>query len=369
MDNIYLSTKSLNVGYNKNALIKDINFSVKKGEILTLIGPNGSGKSTILKSITKQLSTISGTVYIDKTEYSKISNKALAKKMAVVLTEKIAPEIMTCREVVSSGRYPYTGYFGTLTPEDEKIVDDSLLLVNAEHIADKDFNNISDGQKQRVMLAKALCQKPEIIILDEPTSYLDIKFKIELLEILKKMSRENNITIIMSLHEVDLATKISDKIMFVKGDKISMFGTPERICTANNINTLYNLEKGSFNINFGSIELSGVKNEPTVFVLAGNGKGIPIFRHLQKHSIPFSTGIIYTNDIDYELAVDLSSEIYSIPAFEDVTEEIIESCKVSILKCKKIINSGIEIKKHNKFQQELLDFAMTNNVEIQNWDK
>lgn len=368
MEKIYLSADSLNVGYSKKTLIKNINFDVKKGEILSLIGPNGSGKSTILKSITKQLETIAGTVYIENKEFNKISSKDLAKKMAVVLTEKIAPEIMTCREVVSIGRYPYTGYFGKLSEEDLKIVDEAIKMVNAEEIADKDFNNISDGQKQRIMLARAICQQPEIIILDEPTSYLDIKFKIELLEILKKMSRENKITIIMSLHEVDLASKISDKIMFVKGDQISQFGAPEDICTTTNINNLYNLNDGTFNINFGSVELAGTKNNPRVFVLAGNGKGIPVFRCLQKQDIAFYTGLLYENDIDYQLASDLSSSVFSIPAFEDAQDEDIKKCKEVLLNCDKLINPSIEIKKHNMFQKELLDFATSNNIEIENWN-
>jgi len=367
MDKIYLSADSLNVGYSNKTLIKDINFHVKKGEILSLIGPNGSGKSTILKSITKQLETIAGTVYIEGKEFSKISNKNLAKKMAVVLTDKITPEIMTCREVVSIGRYPYTGYFGKLSEKDSIIVDEAIKMVNADEIADKDFNNTSDGQKQRIMLARAICQQPEIIILDEPTSYLDIKFKIELLEILKKMSREKNITIIMSLHEVDLASKISDKIMFVKGDVISKFGSPEDICTTTNINNLYNLNNGTFNINFGSVELSGVKENPKVFILSGNGKGIPIFRYLQKQGIAFYTGLLYENDVDYQLASDLSSEVFSIPAFEDVSTDKLIACKNAILKCDKLINPSIEIKKHNTFQKELIDFAVQNNIIIENW--
>ena len=213
MDDFYFKTSNLTVGYNKKPLINDINIQLKKGEILTLIGPNGGGKSTILKSISKFLQTISGTVYIDNIDISNISYKELAKKLSVVLTERIRPEMMTCFEVVASGRYPYTNGFGLLTEKDKQIVKEAISQVHASDISEKGFLEISDGQRQRIMLARAIAQEPEIIVLDEPTSFLDIRYKIELLEILRKMAKENNIAIIMSLHEVDLASKISDIVL------------------------------------------------------------------------------------------------------------------------------------------------------------
>ena len=126
--------------------------------------------------------------------------------MSVVLTEKIKTEMMTCRDVVAMGRYPYTNYFGRLTKEDEQIVNESLKKVSA--IADNDFSQISDGQRQRIMLARAICQKPEVIVLDEPTSFLDIRHKIELLDILQEMAVKDNVAVIVSLHEIELAAKI-----------------------------------------------------------------------------------------------------------------------------------------------------------------
>ena len=208
-----LSLDSLTVGYRGVPLISNITLSLARGEVLTLIGPNGSGKSTILKSITRQLAIISGTVYIDRLKMSVLSGKDIATKLAVVLTERIRPELMTCRELVSAGRYPYTGSFGLLTAHDKEIVERSLERVHALDIADKYVTEISDGQRQRILLARAICQEPEIIVLDEPTSFLDIRHKIELLEILSGMAKQQGITVVMSLHEIDLAERISDKIV------------------------------------------------------------------------------------------------------------------------------------------------------------
>ncbi|MBR5926169.1 MAG: ABC transporter ATP-binding protein, partial [Firmicutes bacterium] len=242
----YFRTDGLAVGYNGKILIHDISLNLEKGKILTLIGPNGSGKSTILKTITRQLDRIGGSDYLGDEDINEMSPKELAMKMAVVLTDRIRPELMSCEEVVAMGRYPYTNMFGRLTPEDRAAVEKAISTVHAEDIRNQDFATLSDGQRQRIMLARAICQQPEIIILDEPTAYLDIRYKIELLDILKKMAQQGT-TVIMSLHEVDLAMQISDYIVCVKGETLSAFGTPDEILQKNEIENLYDMTKEADN--------------------------------------------------------------------------------------------------------------------------
>lgn len=140
------------------------------------------------------------------------------------------------------GRYPYTNYFGKLTPEDERIVDESLESVAALDIAEKDFSQISDGQRQRIMLARAICQKPQIIVLDEPTSFLDIRHKIELLDILQNMAVKENVTVVLSLHEIELANRISDWVMCVRADGKILYGTPDEIFKDEIIRELYDIK-------------------------------------------------------------------------------------------------------------------------------
>ena len=144
--------------------------------------------------------------------------------MSVMLTERIAPELMTCFDVVASGRYPYTNRFGQLTPHDREVTLESLARVRALDLKDRDFNRLSDGQRQRVLLARAICQQPRIMVLDEPTSYLDIRHKLELLDILIDMARGQGISVIMSLHEIDLAAKVSDRVLCGEGRLHSAFG-------------------------------------------------------------------------------------------------------------------------------------------------
>ena len=146
----------MSVGYGKQPLIENIEIELKKGEILTLIGPNGAGKSTILRSIAKQLSFLAGTVYINDKDIKKMSGTELSQRMAVVLTDKLRTEMMTCEDVVATGRYPYTGRFGILSKGDFDVVKEAMELVQVTALKDKDFTRISDGQRQRVMLARAI---------------------------------------------------------------------------------------------------------------------------------------------------------------------------------------------------------------------
>ena len=250
----YLQTEDLTVGYDGKALIKNVCLEVQKGKIVTLIGPNGSGKSTILKTIVGQLSKISGTVLVENAAMDRLSRRDIARKMAIVMTERIHPELMTCRDVVATGRYPYTGALGLLGDQDKRIVQASLDRVNAGEIADRPFSAISDGQRQRILLARALCQEPEIIVLDEPTSYLDIRYKLELLTILKELVRDQKIAVLVSLHELELAERVSDTVVCVAGDRIDRMGPPQEIFTPDYIARLYHMEKGKYDPCFDTLE-------------------------------------------------------------------------------------------------------------------
>ena len=224
---MYFETQKLSVGYHRRPLIEDIDIGIWQGGILCLIGPNGSGKSTILRSITRHLTKLGGVVAIGGRDLDGMSDKELARHVSVVLTDRIEPELMTCWEVVAAGRYPYTNHFGKLSREDQRIVEDSMARVNALELREQRFTELSDGQKQRVLLARALCQQPEVIVLDEPTSYLDIRHKIELLDILREMTASRGLSVVLSLHEVDLATKLADVVVLVKDNAIFRCGAPE----------------------------------------------------------------------------------------------------------------------------------------------
>ncbi len=353
----YFRTQGLSVGYNGKTLIHDINIGINRGEIVTLIGPNGSGKSTILKTLTRQIRMTGGKVYFEEEDLQKMPNRELSQRMSVVLTEHTRPELMTCRDVVSSGRYPYTGRLGLLSEEDVRKVDMAMDAVRARDLENRDFNLISDGQRQRIMLARAICQEPEVIILDEPTSFLDVRYKLELLSILKSMVRKERITVIMSLHEIDLAQKISDKIVCVRGEKIFRYGAPEEIFKEEIIRDLYGIDNGFFDPCFGSIELPGPQGIPEVFVLSSCGTGIPVFRRLQKEDTPFAAGILYRNDIDYEAARLLASRVIAEEPFCEISDRSFEDALQMIQSCRRVIDAGVTIGICNRRMKRLIQTA------------
>ena len=252
MNDFILHTRDLAVGYNGRAVLKDLSFSVRPGEIVTLIGPNGAGKSTLLKSLARQLSPLAGTVLLGAEELSAMNGDTLAKTLSFLSTERLRAELMSCAEVAATGRYPYTGRLGILSEHDREVVREALERVHASELADLPFGQISDGQRQRVMLARALCQEPEILLLDEPTSFLDLRYKIEFLTTLKALARDRGLAVVMSLHELDCAERVSDSVLCVRGGTIDRVGRPDELFHSDYIEELYGMPPGSYSAFFGA---------------------------------------------------------------------------------------------------------------------
>ena len=247
----YCRAEDLAIGYGKTPLMEHIGLGVGKGTILTLIGPNGAGKSTLLKTLAAQLAPQGGAVLLDGKNLADYSGPERARKMALMVPHTRRTELTTCFEMASAGRYPYTGRLGVLSAEDKRQVHAALALVGAEALAGRDFNRISDGQRQRVLLARAICQQPELILLDEPTSFLDIKGKAELLAILKSLARDKKMAVILSLHELELAQKVSDKVVCVSAAGVSDVMTPEKAFARENICKIYALTDEQYAFLYG----------------------------------------------------------------------------------------------------------------------
>lgn len=357
MNTYEIELQQVAVGYHGKKLIENINFKVHAGEILTLIGPNGAGKSTILKSITKQLSCIEGTIYLEKENMTKMSENQIAKVMSMVSTQRLRTELTTCKEIVETGRYPYTGRLGILSEKDHEKVNEVMEKFRVMHIKDKDFMEISDGQRQRVMLARALCQEPKVLILDEPTSFLDIRYKVEILSMIRKMAKEENIAIVMSLHELDFARRISDKIVCVNGDHIEKIGSTTEIFESNLIPTLFGMDEDCYDTITGQVELQAQKGNPEVFVIGGGGAGITIYHELQRKGIPFAVGVLHENDVEYATAKALASKVIAEKAFEPISEEHYEQSLTIMKECKQVICAVQMFGLCNQKNKELLSAA------------
>ena len=337
MCEIALSTRELSAGYGKKVVISGVEISAESGKILTLIGPNGAGKSTVLKTLCRQLSPISGAIYIGKNKLEDLSGNELAKSSAALFTGRTRTEYMRCIDVVEMGRYPYTGRLGILSDADREKVAEALKKVDIENIAECDFEKVSDGQKQRVLLAGAICREPQILILDEPTTFLDIKYKLELMDILKKLTAEKKTAVILSLHELELAQRISDKILCIRNDRPDKIGSPEEIFSGGYIEELYGIKSGSFCEEYGSPELAKTVGKPEVFVIGGGGDGISVYRKLRRLNVPFAAGIIYENDIEYPAASALAAEVVSEKPFEPISAETYERAFELMKSCGSVI--------------------------------
>ena len=336
-ETVYFYTEDLQVGYSGKQIINPVQIGIKKGEILTLVGPNGAGKSTILKSIAAQLPTLGGAVYLDGADLLGMKGTQRAQRMAVMFTEKVHAEWMTCRDVVAAGRYPYTGRFGVLSEADWKAVDEAMDAVQVTELRERDFQTLSDGQRQRVMLARALCQEPELLLLDEPTSYLDIRYKLEFMAVLQELARRKKVAVILSIHELDLAERVSDWVLCVSPGRESRFGRPEAMLTPEHLSELFQVEEGRFRQAGGSMELPRPEGEPEVFVLAGGGSGRAVFWQLQRSGIAFSTGILSESDQDYPVACTLASRLIAVPAFEEISEEKENEARACLDACPRVI--------------------------------
>ncbi len=354
----------LAAGYGKRPVAEGLSFHAGRGEIVTLIGPNGAGKSTILKTISGGLAPMGGELVLDGVPMERIPRKERARKLAVVFTEKLQGELMTCRDVTAAGRYPYTGRLGLLSEKDQRAVDQALELVHGTDLGERPFDRISDGQRQRIMLARALCQEPEMILLDEPTSHLDVKYKLEFLSLLREMARKKELSVLMSLHELDLAERISDRVVCIKDGRMDRCGTPEQVFTPGYVEELFGMTAGKFDAAGGSVEFSvpggAVKPEDlpenAVFVIAGNGSGRQVFRKLQRENVPFVTGILFENDLDLPAAEALAAHVVKVP-LGPVPEEAVREARAWIRWCQRVICCRTGFGVWEKENEDLFKYA------------
>lgn len=201
-------------------------------------------------------------------------------------------------------------------------------------------------------------------MLDEPTAYLDIKHKIELLDILRKMAQEKQVTVILSLHEIDLAAKLSDQLLCVQGQTIPAFGPPEEILERCPMEKLYDITRGSYNPLLGSVELVKPSGPPKVFVVGGGGWGIPVYRELQKRQIPFAAGILFENDVDYQVAARLSDQVVCAPAYCPMEQQLLQKAMQLAESCRCILDAGTPLGALNQLNGQLLQWARERQIPV-----
>lgn len=247
-----LSAKNLSIGYEKKIVASQLNFNLEAGKLIALIGANGVGKSTLLRTISRISKPVAGEIFINEKVIGNFSKTELSQQLSIVLTEKLPPSNLSVFELVALGRHPYTNWLGQLSPEDIVKTNEALQLTQTFELSAKKYFEVSDGQLQRVMIARALAQDTPIIILDEPTTHLDLLHKVSLLKLLKNLASKEQKCILFSTHDLELALQLSDEII-VMTDDFFVKGNPENLMKNGILNTIFDdenvwfdAEKGKF---------------------------------------------------------------------------------------------------------------------------
>ena len=223
-----ITLSHLSVGYKVgHAVVSDINLTLQSGKLASLIGANGVGKSTLLKTLTGFLPKLEGSLLLDGKDISEFSQRALARQISIVLTQKPEVQNLTVEEIVGLGRSPYTGFFGKLHANDQQIVDESITAVGIEKLKNRMIQTLSDGERQKVMIAKALAQQTPVIFLDEPTAFLDFSSKVKTFQLLQRMAHEMGKLVLLSTHDLELAVRFSDTLLQVNGDGLRTVSNEE----------------------------------------------------------------------------------------------------------------------------------------------
>jgi iron complex transport system ATP-binding protein len=319
-----MNIKVDNLQYNN--ILKNINFKINSSEFISIIGPNGAGKSTLLKLISLILNDYKGCIYIDNKNIKDFNIKELAKIRSFVQTEHTFENISVF-QYISFGRFPYQNLWGTISKNDIKIINKVSDLCNVTSILNKNVTELSSGEKQRVILAKALVQEPKILLLDEPISHLDINYQVQIINLIKTISKEG-VTVISILHDINIASYFSDKIIIINDGTIVDFGKPEKVINLENIKSVFG---NNWNILYNTINNKpyivpkvyrklNLKNNK-IHIICGGGSAIDQINLLNDSRAILSLGILNIGDSDYFCAKKYNLEIIEEEPFSYIKQE------------------------------------------------
>lgn len=241
-ENVLLRIENLNVSYKDHMIIDNINLNVEKGKIYSIIGPNGCGKTTLIRTMSRSIKPKSGKVLLDNNDIFKMRTKNVAKKMAILCQNNNTISDVTVRNLVQYGRYSHKEWWKGSGEDDNSIVDWAIKKTGLTNFENRKINTLSGGERQRAWIAMAIAQKPEILLLDEPTTYLDISHQLEIMELIARLNKEEGITIVMVLHDINHAARYSDELVVIKDKKIFKKGDPWEVLASNVLRDVFRVE-------------------------------------------------------------------------------------------------------------------------------
>ncbi len=328
---------NVHAGYNGTEILQGVSVELKGSEFASIIGPNGSGKTTLLRSMSRVLRPSSGSVRLDGKDIYSIPAREFAKKVAVVPQDTLVAFDFSVLEIVLMGRSPRLGRFAVEGNKDTDIALAALTRTGTVHLKDRQINALSGGERQRVLVARALAQEPDVLLLDEPTSHLDISYQFEIMDLVKSLNRERGMTVLAVLHDLNLASQYCDRLIMVGQGKVQADGSPEEVVTSDNIRRVYGAEVWvrRHPATGRPYVIAGVKPktpEPseqfdtrlTVHVIGGGGTAAPVFAKLARRGYGLTSGVLSVGDADQEVADALDVPYVSQQLFAGTSRESVE---------------------------------------------
>ena len=356
-----IRVEKLSFSYDVKKVLEQINMEINKGSFFCIIGPNGSGKSTLLKVISAALKPQKGVVYVEGIDISHIKNRSVAKLISFVPQNTSLEFDFKVSDIVLMGRYPYINKFIGEKQEDLELAEKAMQYTNTLFLKDRSFMELSGGERQRVILAQALTQNTEILILDEPVSHLDLQHQMEILNLIKKMCVDKKLTAITVLHDLNLASAYSDYIVMMRNGEIKRQGTPFETLTASGIKEIFDTDV--------YVSVSPVSNKPYIYALArpdvekkgirvhiicGGGSGSEIIGRLYSEGFDLSSGVLAIGDLDWKVSKENNVQIAEEIPFAGISDEAYAKNKELAEGADVIVLTGLYFGKSNKRNLELL---------------
>lgn len=361
-------TNNLTFAYGNKNILDALSLEIEKGSFVSIIGPNGSGKSTLLKNISAEFTPQKGFVLLENKNINKIKKKALAKTIAVVPQETGGDFAFSVMETVLMGRMPHQKRFESDSLRDVEIALRAMDLTNVRYLRDRSVNELSGGEKQRVIVARALTQEPKVLLLDEPTSNLDIQHQYELLELLENLNKTQGLTVIAVLHDLNLAAQFSHKIILLNQGRITAYGSPAEVLTVQNIRDNYHIEIAISNNEItGRLHILPLRKQKdkrratrdlTIHLICGGGIGSYLMEELMQSGCLISCGVLNIGDSDWKKARDLGLAVSVEAPFAPISDEALKENRILINKADLLIVLPVPFGKGNIANLEQISTAL-----------
>ncbi|WNZ30385.1 MAG: ABC transporter ATP-binding protein [Candidatus Bathyarchaeota archaeon] len=365
-----MTIDGIDCSYGSVEILKNINFNVKSGQFLGILGPNGSGKTTLLKSISKVLKPKNGAILIDDQDIYKMKSLDLAKQMAVVPQTSPVSFDFTSLEVVLMGRNPHLTRFKMEGKSDLDIAKNAMKLTRTWEFADRPITELSGGERQRVIIARALTQEPQILLLDEPTTHLDISNQLEIMDLIKHLSEEKNMLVVAVFHDFNLAARYCDSIILLKAGKIVAVGKADETLTAENVKEVFSVDTlvkkhpitGQLHVIPISRPIVHKQKSSIVHLISGSGTGSPVMKTLLDEGYRITAGVLNLLDTDQETAQLLSIPTTNEAPFSPITKEAHEANLKMITKANVLVVTPTQFGEGNLRNLDAADVALKKGI-------